>query len=173
VTQSEHSRVLPSNIDPLLDRPVRSPFWLPPEQRWVDPSTHRLATRARRLAAALLDFVFMFGLIAVSQLGAGVAAIRVGLAPIVFLQLLAVAGAQLFFLARDGQTLGKKLLGIRIVRAADGRPAGFVRALVLRSFVNNLFAWFWIYALVDAVFIFRTDRRCVHDLLAGTKVVRA
>jgi len=26
-------------------------------------------------------------------------------------------------------------------------------------------------SLFDAVFIFRDDRRCLHDLLAGTKVV--
>lgn len=50
-----------------------------------------------------------------------------------------------------------------------------VHAFVLRSFVNGLIGAIpcigSIYALVDIVFIFREDRRCLHDLLASTVVV--
>jgi hypothetical protein len=35
--------------------------------------------------------------------------------------------------------------------------------------VPILGAIFWI---TDSLFIFRADRRCLHDLMAGTKVVR-
>lgn len=28
-------------------------------------------------------------------------------------------------------------------------------------------------SLIDVLFIFRKDRRCVHDLIAGTQVMRA
>jgi len=30
-----------------------------------------------------------------------------------------------------------------------------------------------LYSVVDALFIFRNDRRCIHDLVAGTVVVNA
>jgi uncharacterized RDD family membrane protein YckC len=72
-----------------------------------------------------------------------------------------------------GQSLGKLAMGIRIVKT-DGSAVGFLHGVVLRSWITG---WIWtcVYGspLVDAVSIFRRDRRCLHDLLAGTKVVRA
>ena len=84
---------------------------------------------------------------------------------------------QLFLLTRRGQSVGKLLLHLRIVRAPDNSPVGFLRAFLLRGSVPFLieqipllgFA-FWV---VDSCFIFRHDRRCLHDLLAGTKVIRS
>jgi len=29
------------------------------------------------------------------------------------------------------------------------------------------------FVLIDTLLVFRADRRCVHDLIAGTKVVKA
>lgn len=74
-----------------------------------------------------------------------------------------------------GQDLGKMALGIRVVRV-DGTPAGFVRAAVLRLFVPGLISMIpligSLFSIVDVCFIFREDRRCLHDLIAGTKVVK-
>ena len=84
---------------------------------------------------------------------------------------------QLWLLSTRGQSLGKL-----IVRADSGAKAGFVRAWLLREFVPALigivpfvgpFLLRPLYVLVDCCFIFREDRRCVHDLIAGTKVVKA
>jgi uncharacterized RDD family membrane protein YckC len=80
---------------------------------------------------------------------------------------------QLIYLARDGQTLGKKALKIRIVRYDDGGNPGFVKAVLLRAFVNGLLGIIPLYGLVDILFIFGADQRCIHDLIAGTKVVTA
>jgi uncharacterized RDD family membrane protein YckC len=90
--------------------------------------------------------------------------------------LLVILG-QSVLLALRSQTLGKLLLRIRIARhGAGGAPAGFARTVVLRTwlpfalrFIPLLGALF---ALVDVLFIFGEERRCLHDLIAGTQVVR-
>jgi len=80
-------------------------------------------------------------------------------------------------LAREGQTLGKKIVGVRVVRQADGGGAGFVGTWLLRAFVPGLLAAIPLlgdpFMLVNVLFIFGEERRCLHDLIAGTKVVRA
>ncbi len=80
-----------------------------------------------------------------------------------------------WLLATRGQTVGKKLMGIRIVRFSDDANPGFVHAVLLRAVVVTILdniPWlgllFW---LVDCCFIFREDRRCIHDLIADTRVI--
>ncbi len=86
-------------------------------------------------------------------------------------------GIQIYLLVTRGQTLGKKFLGIKIVSFEDGSNPGFVKIFLLRVFVNGLIGavpFIGIgYNLADILFIFRDDRRCIHDLIAGTKVVKA
>jgi len=90
-----------------------------------------------------------------------------------FALLLLVQGG---LLAWRSQSLGKLLLGLRIVNLADHAPAGFVRAFLLRGTMPFLLEQipvlgliFWV---VDSCFIFRADQRCLHDLVAGTTVVK-
>ena len=81
-----------------------------------------------------------------------------------------------YLLAKRGQTIGKVIVGTRIVDVADGRVPKLVRSLGVRygtiwlvsliPFVGGLLS------LLDALVIFRRDRRCLHDLSAGTKVVK-
>ncbi|GEP41029.1 RDD family protein [Brevifollis gellanilyticus] len=76
-------------------------------------------------------------------------------------------------LSTHGQSLGKKWMGIRIASFEDNSNAGFVKAVILRAIVNGLIGAFVpFYGLVDVFFVFREDRRCIHDLLAGTHVVK-
>ena len=79
-------------------------------------------------------------------------------------------------LSTHGQTIGKKWMGIRIANYEDGSNPGFVKAFLVRSFVNGLIGAVpflgLIYAIVDICFIFREDHRCIHDLMAGTHVVK-
>lgn len=95
--------------------------------------------------------------------------------------ILALVGAymivQIWWLTTRGQTIAKRMLGLRIVRVTDGGNPGFVNAFLLRSLVPALIGGIplvgGIFTLTDVLFIFRSDRRCVHDFMAGTRVVRA
>lgn len=80
-------------------------------------------------------------------------------------------------LARRGQSIGKIVAGTRVV-LVDGSPAPFWRVVALRLWplivlgylpVKNVAPFVM---LINVLFIFRRDRRCGHDLVAGTKVVR-
>ena len=80
-----------------------------------------------------------------------------------------------YLLLTKGQTVGKWMLGIRIVDAASNGAATAVKLLGLRYVLVLLVMAIPIIGqllgLIDVLFIFRSDRRCVHDLIAGTKVV--
>jgi uncharacterized RDD family membrane protein YckC len=84
---------------------------------------------------------------------------------------------QLVLLTTQGQTIGKKMMSIRIARYDDDGLPGFVKAVLLRGIVPGLMGSVpvigGIFALVNILFIFRDDRRCIHDLIAGTHVVVA
>jgi uncharacterized RDD family membrane protein YckC len=98
---------------------------------------------------------------------------------------LALLGLQIFLLTSRGQSLGKILLGVRVVRADDGEKPGFVRAWLLRELPSGtiqgllqllpIVGFFLRFAFVTTnyLMIFREDRRCLHDFIAGTRVVRA
>jgi uncharacterized RDD family membrane protein YckC len=89
---------------------------------------------------------------------------------------LGVAIYQLVMLATRGQSIGKRLPGIRIVTHPDGANPGGVKTIIMRGFVpgiiSNIPILGPIFSLVNICFIFREDRRCIHDLIAGTKVVK-
>ncbi len=82
-----------------------------------------------------------------------------------------------YMLATSGQTVGKKLVGTRIVSNEDGRIIDFSRVAGLRYLPFIVIAQIpvlgFLVSLVDILFIFGADKRCVHDLVASTKVVNA
>lgn len=90
--------------------------------------------------------------------------------------LLALVILQTTLLCLRSQSVGKLLLGLRIVSVRDGTPGGPVRAYLLRGLLTWIIESVPIvgklYWLVDSFSIFREDQRCLHDLIAGTKVVR-
>ena len=78
-----------------------------------------------------------------------------------------------YLLCTRGQSLGKLVCRIRIVNL-DGRQASgatiFLKRLLPIWIVQFIpFGAFLI--LIDPLFIFGEERRCVHDLIAGTMVV--
>jgi uncharacterized RDD family membrane protein YckC len=126
------------------------------------------------VAASIDGFVFLgmyLFIFARAGLGSSDAAASVtsGLALLYFL---AISVIQLWLLTASGQTIGKKAMGIRIVKVDTEQNGGFVPNVLLRTILNALISLIPFYSLVDILFIFN-DRRCLHDKIAGTKVVRA
>lgn len=74
---------------------------------------------------------------------------------------------------QDGQSMGKKITKIKVVDHKTGKNKGFAHNLLIRGFlyisVPTLIMPFYYY--VDALFVFRKDKRCIHDLVSGTCVV--
>lgn len=143
----------------------------------------QLAKKSTRLLAAMIDLIvftasFTLPFILASWIGGDISSTlktssgMVGVTAVVFLL---VAPVQLYLLSKHGQTIGKRVIGIKIVREVDNGLPGLVKVCLLRSLVPNLLygipyagAVIW---LADMLFIFRDDRRCLHDLIAQTKVV--
>lgn len=148
------------------------------------------AGRLRRLLATSVDAVLVPSLTIVLVMITGVVEDADDYTDqwwMVHVLLLAIASYLLlngYGLWRRGQTLGKRLLGIAIVPASagdDGRgtaePAPLWKLICLRApFFPLLFLvivpWLALLPLIDLLPIFGRPRRCVHDYLAGTRVVR-
>jgi uncharacterized RDD family membrane protein YckC len=154
----------------------------PPETEGVAPGEH--ATRGARLVAYFMDSIIGFAVMFPLQIWAGVfKGFPSAMKPQEFPKSLlwsigwillwtALNGS---FLAKSAQTIGKKLMGLQIVMVEDGKPASFER-LVFWRFVPVLLLSQLPYvgsvlSLADTLFIFRADRRCLHDHIAGTRVV--
>ncbi len=81
-----------------------------------------------------------------------------------------------YLLAKNGQTLGKYAVGIKIVRT-NRQKASFWRLVGLRilpiSLVSAIPMVGGLILIVDALFIFRKEHNCLHDDLADTRVVKS
>ncbi len=126
-----------------------------------------LASRESRLVAAIFDA--LLGMSVSLPIGGGQTMGSLALVVIGVLLALTLSVIQIVLLAEQGQTLGKKLTGVRIVKMNTGQNGGFVTNFVLRVLPLALVPPV---ALVDPFFIFREDRRCLHDLIADTEVVK-
>ncbi len=73
---------------------------------------------------------------------------------------------------RNGQTIAKKWMGIKVVRA-DGSPASVGRIFWLRNFVNGILGIIPLYGIIDLLWIFGEESRCLHDKIADTIVIKA
>jgi uncharacterized RDD family membrane protein YckC len=173
-----------------MSEPSVNPFTPPSATIDAAPApagTAALAERGSRLAAVLLDGVtflpmgILFGIgMAMAPRGTDAPAAPSPMMGVLMgiggLYALGIAIYQIYLLSTRGQTLGKKWMGIKIVKL-DGSNPGFVGAVLLRAFVNGLIGAIpylgMVYSLVDILMIFREDRRCVHDMIAGTRVVKA
>jgi len=82
---------------------------------------------------------------------------------------------QLYLAATRSQSIGKFLVKTQMLDSETRQPAGFFKTVIMRIFICGLIRLIpifgWVYLVVDFCFLFRSDRRCVHDMIAGTVVV--
>ena len=97
---------------------------------------------------------------------------------------LALLVLQVWMITVRGQTVGKRILGIRVVKL-DGSPAGFVNGWLMRELLITAIGIACsiipfigpvllrpAFHIVDWCLIFRDDQKCLHDQIATTKVVK-
>lgn len=112
---------------------------------------------------------------------------RLGLGALVLiLSWLMLLVVQVWMLTTRGQSIGKRITKIRIVRIQGNEKPGIVYAWLMREFLITMigivvsllpiigpFLLRPAFHIVDWCMIFRDDQRCLHDLIAGTRVVQA
>ncbi|MEO6173104.1 MAG: RDD family protein [Arenimonas sp.] len=144
-----------------------------------------LASFALRFFGAFIDGIIMLLLIVPLMFATGyVSNIMSGIQPgfldnlkigvMGFIVFLVVQG---YFLNATGQTIGKKILGTKIVTLDNQKPE-FVKLILMRYLsihaISQIPFLGGIFGLVNAIFIFFGDKRqCLHDKFAGTIVVMA
>ncbi len=82
-----------------------------------------------------------------------------------------------YLLSKHGQTIGKLVLGTKIISVETNEILPLWKVFVVRylplAILTNLPLIGPLIVMIDSLFIFRKDKRCVHDLIAGTKVIKA
>ncbi|WP_422109464.1 RDD family protein [Achromobacter xylosoxidans] len=98
---------------------------------------------------------------------------------------------QLYYMSRDGQSLGKKIMGIRVLKS-DGSNPGFEGTVLIREVVwalavgvvvtivslaisdtgGNLISLLIAFINFIMLFSVKRDRRTLYDMLADTVVVK-
>lgn len=159
-----------AGIDADLQTAPDTPFSAAAE---IDPTIAPLGTRA---IAALIDLVFLAAIdatvlhftlrltgLTLAESG------RLPLTPLFGFLALLNGGYLTMFIAASGQTMGKMMMGVKVV-AMDGGAVPFGHA-VLRALL-------WLLTIVPLGIgalpaLLTDDRRALHDRLANTRVIRA
>lgn len=149
----------------------------------VDDSEKPLASRWARLGASIIDsIIMMFVVVPAMYFTGGFDGIMEGREPgFVYMFSMGLVSFIVFFainyrfLVSNGQTIGKKVLEIKIVDL-NGNVPQFQPQLLIRYAVYLLPGQIpmvgQLFSLINVLFIFSAEKRCIHDLVAKTKVVQ-
>lgn len=152
----------------------------------VDPGATVMAERGTRLGASILDGLIFGALVYLPFLvvgGVGAMAASASNEPaspgILGAGLvLAIVGFAVWAwftvrsLLRNGQSIAKKMLGIKVVRR-NGTAVSFGRLFWLRNVLVWALSLIPLFSFVDSLFIFGESRQCLHDRIADTVVLKA
>ena len=154
----------------------------------INQKTNELAGRGSRLGAVIIDSVIIIPtFIGIAMITGFWDEIMPRMASGIPLSLkenliMFLVGQSIFlilngsFLANYGQTIGKRVMKIKIVDM-EGNNLGLIKLYSLRYLTFSLFSQIpvagGLISLVNVLFIFGKERRCLHDRLAGTQVLQA
>lgn len=152
------------------------------EAEAVSVYSDELASRWRRLFAAIIDSIIamVFSIPLMMYLGYWDQFMQGQQPSILETYPATIAGIMFFLIVHgyllktQGQTIGKAVLGIRIVDMNGnllpiGKLIGLRLVPIWVAAVIPIIGQ--IATIIDTLFIFRSDKRCVHDLIAGSQVV--
>lgn len=184
-----------------MSTPNQNPFANDPFNPYAAPETADfasenspdgfvLATRSQRFSGAFLDGLLMLPVMGVvffvvlrTATVPGGAAAAGGQVEVPFLVTLMIVVISVvwflilngYLLATKGQTIGKLAVGTQIVDAQTGQLVPLLPLFLKRNVSIQVLSMIPLVgnfvALIDALMIFRSSRRCLHDEIAGTKVV--
>lgn len=138
-----------------------------------------LASRWSRLFAALIDSFLIGGIVMGVAFGTSLATFEEQMTwttqLFLFIAFVSVyVAVNGYFLSKNGQTVGKKLLGIKVVMTDDSAASFsqlvFVRYLILATITQVPVVGSFV-GLVDSVMIFGKTKQTLHDRIANTKVI--
>lgn len=157
-----------------------------PQAELLDPSAvgeQPLASRWARLGAAIIDTIIMLIIVMpLMYFTGGFEGVMDGRQPsFIYSLVMGLVGIVIFFvinyrfLVANGQTIGKKVLEIKIVDL-EGNVPPFQPQMLKRYAIYFLPGQVpmvgQVFSIINILFIFSKDKRCLHDLFAKTKVVK-
>lgn len=158
----------------------------------IERGPQRLAEWGPRVGASLIDgiIIFCIALVIFVPLAAAFPFLSDSTGGIIGLVLASLGAVFIFCVALalyapillyrwDGQTVGKRVAGIRVIKA-DGEQLDFVEAFVREAIIKGLLILviaiftFFLLPLVNYLWpLWDDENRCLHDFLCNTRVVEA
>lgn len=159
-------------------------LYSPPSAELVTLVENNLAGRWARLGGSLIDGVVagvvIFPVMYVTGFWSKVISDNMTMLDTVLLGLFGLAVYLIlngYLLSRYGQTIGKKVVGTKIVSVDSDEILPLWKIFFIRYLPVNVVSQTPLVGpllvIIDSLFIFRSDKRCIHDLVAGTKVIKA
>ncbi len=149
----------------------------------AESGEHELAGRWSRLGASIIDALTILPItIPLMYFTGGYDGLTDGVQPsflyslgIGLVGLIAFLIIHGYLLIKNGQTVGKKVLGIKIVTLENKLPqmSNLIRRYGLYWLLPQIPMVGPYINLVNVLFVFTKSKRCLHDHLGGTKVVLA
>ena len=152
----------------------------------IYPVAGTLATPSERFVGALVDGLIGVGvaiplwgiLYFIGVIGSMQDMARIGIPwtlALMVVNFAIIMAIQLPFLKATGQTVGKKVAKTRIADMQGGKPSLtdiIFKRYLFTTVIGIIPVAGGFLSLIDALLVFKADRRCLHDMVAGTQVLK-